>query len=314
MADGPVVVLSGGVGAARFLDGLVHVVAPERVVAVVNTGDDAEFWGLHVSPDLDIVTYTLAGLIDEARGWGLRGDTFNLLDQIGRYGRETWFSLGDRDLAAAVHRTERLRRGAALSAVADDLRRALGLRLRILPMSDQRVATRIRTPGGWLAFQEYFVKRRQQDEVLEVAFDGIEAARPAPGVLEAIAHAAAILLAPSNPIVSVGPILAVPGLRDAVRSSSAHKVAISPIVGGQTLKGPADRMLRGLGHAVSPVGVARLYHDLVDTLVLDEVDAALADEVRALGIGAVVAQTVMRGPAEKRDLARRVLDAAGVAA
>ncbi len=312
--DGVVVVLAGGVGAARFLEGVVQVVPPERVVAIVNTGDDAQFWGLHVSPDLDIVTYTLAGLVDEARGWGLRGDTFTVLDQIGRFGRETWFSLGDRDLAASIHRTDLLRQGATLSAVVDDIRRSLGLRLRILPMTDQRVATRIRTPDGWLAFQEYFVQRRQQDEVLEVALHGIEAARPAPGVLESIAQASAILLAPSNPIVSLGPILAVPGLRQALRASPAPIVAISPIVGGAALKGPADRMLRGLGHEVSPLGVARLYQDFLRVMVLDEQDAALATAVRAIGIQAVVAPTIMRGPAEKRELARQALAAAEVAA
>jgi LPPG:FO 2-phospho-L-lactate transferase len=290
------------------------VVPPERVVAVVNTGDDADFWGLHVSPDLDIVTYTLAGLVDADQDWGLRGDSFAVLEQIGRLGRETWFRLGDRDLAASIHRTELLQHGMPLSAVADGIRRALGVAVRILPMADEPVRTRVRTPDGWLAFQEYFVQRRQQDEVLEVALDGIERARPAPGVLEAIGGASAILLAPSNPIVSIGPILAVPGLRAALREARACRVAVSPIVGGAALKGPADRMLRGLGHEVSPAGVAALYRDFLDAMVLDEQDAALAPAVRALGIEPVVAPTIMRGPAEKRELARRALAAARVAA
>jgi LPPG:FO 2-phospho-L-lactate transferase len=312
--DGRVVVLAGGVGAARFLEGVVQVIAPERVTAIVNTGDDAEFWGLHVSPDLDIVTYTLAGLIDAELGWGLKGDTFTVLDQIGRFGRDTWFSLGDRDLAASIHRTDLLRRGVPLSEIADGIARGLGLRLRIVPMSDQRVATRIRTPDGWLAFQDYFVRRRQQDDVLEVALEGRESALPAPGVLEAIAEASAILLAPSNPIVSLGPILAVPGIREALAAAPARVVAVSPIVGGATIKGPADRMLRGLGHDVSPVGVARLFRDFLDAMVLDEVDAALAPAIAALGVEPVVAPTIMRGPAEKRELARRALDATMAAA
>jgi LPPG:FO 2-phospho-L-lactate transferase len=298
MADS-IVVLAGGVGAARFLEGLVQVVAPERITAIVNTGDDAEFWGLHVSPDLDIVTYTLAGLVDPVQGWGLRGDTFAVLEQIGRYGRETWFRLGDRDLALAIHRTDLLRRGVPLSQITDQARRALGVRVRLLPMTDQSVATRIRTPDGWLPFQEYFVKRRQQDEVLEIAFAGVE-------------QAGAILLAPSTPLVSLGPILAVPGIRAALRAASAPRVAVSPIVGGAALKGPADRMLRSLGHEVSPVGVARLYQDFLQGMVLDELDAALVPGLRALGLEAVVAPTIMHGTGEKRELARRALAAAGV--
>ncbi len=311
MADS-IVVLAGGVGAARFLEGLVQVVAPERVTAIVNTGDDAEFWGLHVSPDLDIVTYTLAGLVDPVQGWGLRGDTFAVLEQIGRYDRETWFRLGDRDLALAIHRTDLLRRGVPLSQITDQARRALGVRVRLLPMTDQPVATRIRTPDGWLPFQEYFVKRRQQDEVLEIAFAGVEQATPAPGVIEALEQAGAILLAPSNPLVSLGPILAVPGIRAALRAASAPRVAVSPIVGGAALKGPADRMLRSLGHEVSPVGVARLYQDFLHYMVLDELDVVLVPGLRALGLEVVVAPTIMRGAGEKRELARRVLAAAGV--
>jgi LPPG:FO 2-phospho-L-lactate transferase len=305
-----VVALAGGVGAARFLEGLVRVVDPARLTVVVNTGDDAEFYGLYVSPDVDIVLYTLAGLVDPAQGWGVRGDTYHLQEMLGRYGRETWFRLGDRDLATHVHRTELLRRGATLSQVADDLRRGLGLELTVLPMSDQPVRTRVRTPEGWLPFQEYFVKRRALDEVMEIALDGVELAGPAPGVLEAIRAADAVIVCPSNPLVSIGTILAVPGVRGALRERSGGRVAISPIVGGGTIKGPADRMMRGLGMEVSAVGVAEAYRDFLDVLVLDEQDRDLAPRVEALGIRAVVTDTIMRDLDTKVALAETTVAAA----
>src|SRR5215212_10490499 len=216
-----VVVLPGGVGAARFLEGVVQAVDPSRVTVIVNTGDDTEFYGLTVSPDVDIVLYTLAGLVEPSQGWGVRGDTYAALEMFERLGRERWFLLGDRDLAVHIHRTELLRQGLTPSEVTDDLRRRLGLAVKVLPMSDQSVRTTIRTPDGWLPFQEYFVKRRQQDDVLEIRYDGAEVASPAPGLLDAIADAAVVLISPSNPLVSVGTILSLPGVRDALRTTDA---------------------------------------------------------------------------------------------
>jgi LPPG:FO 2-phospho-L-lactate transferase len=304
-----IVVLAGGVGAARFLQGLVQVVPPAEVTVIVNTADDVELHGLHVSPDVDSVLYHLAGLADEARGWGVRDETFAALEMLGRYGADTWFQLGDRDLATHVYRTMLLRQGLPLSAATDALRRGLGIASRLLPMTDARVATYVQTPDGWLPFQVYFVRRRAADPVVGVEFRGVEAAPPGPGVLEALAAADGVLLAPSNPIVSLGPILAVPGVRAALEATPARLVAISPIVGGATIKGPADRMLRGLGREVSAVGVAEGYRDLLDAFVLDRVDAALAPRVEALGMRAIVADTIMRGPAEKAALARTALAA-----
>ena len=307
-----IVVLAGGVGAARFLQGLVQVVPPAELTVVVNTADDLELHGLHVSPDLDSVLYHLAGIADETRGWGVRDETFHALDLLGRYGAETWFQLGDRDLATHIQRTLLLRQGLPLSAATDRLRRALGVACRLLPMTDARVATEVRTPEGWLPFQVYFVQRRCVDTVLGVQFRGVATAVPGPGVVEAIGAAEGVILAPSNPIVSLGPILAVPGVQAALRDTPAPVAAISPIVGGAAIKGPADRMLRDLGHEVSAVGVAAYYGDLLDAFVLDTVDAALAPRVEALGLRALVTDTVMRGPAEKAALARATLAALGL--
>lgn len=304
-----IVALAGGVGAARFLQGLVEVVPAETVTIIANTGDDAVFHGLHVSPDADIVIYTLAGIVDEAQGWGIRGDSFNVLEMLARYGRETWFRLGDRDLGTLIHRTELLGRGLSLSEAMAMIAIGLGVRCRVLPMSDARIETRVRTPTGWLAFQDYFVKRRAEDEVLEIAYAGIEAAEPAPGVLEAIASAEVVIVCPSNPLVSIGTILAVPGVREALRSASAGVVAISPIVGGATIKGPADRMMRGLGMEVSAVGVADAYSDFLDAFVLDQQDAALRPRVEALGLRAIVTDTIMRDLEVKQRLAREALAA-----
>ena len=303
-----VVVLCGGVGAARFLEGVVRVVDPETVTAIVNVADDAEFHSLHVSPDIDTVLYTLGGIVDPDQGWGVRGDTHALQDALAQLGRETWFQLGDRDLATHIHRTALLREGVSLTEVTARLARSLGVRVRVLPSSDERQATMVRTDGGWLAFQEYFVHRRQQDTVREVRFDG--AGTPAPGVIPAIAGASVVLLAPSNPIVSIGPILALTGVRSALSRTPAPVVAISPIVGGEALKGPAAAMLASLGHDVSPVGVARLYADFLDALVLDERDAALASQVESVGPHAVVAPTIMGDLAAKELLARVAIDAA----
>jgi LPPG:FO 2-phospho-L-lactate transferase len=304
------VVLAGGVGAARFLQGLISVVPQRDVTVVSNTGDDMEFFGLHVSPDVDIVTYTLAGHVDSARGFGLLNDTQNVVDGLARFGHEQWFGLGDRDLATALHRTTRLREGASLTTVTGEVARGFGLELKMLPMSDQQVRTRIVTAGGPLAFQDYFVRRRTEDEVLGIEFDGIEVAQPAPGVLAALESAEAILVAPSNPFVSVGPILALPGVRDLLRQRRGRVVAVSPIVGGETIKGPAARMMTSLGYETSAWQVAALYQDFAGTFVLDTVDQALSDRVAALGVRPVVTDTIMRGPYEKAALARRCLDEA----
>ena len=302
-------VLAGGVGAARFLQGLVQVVPPGDITAIVNTGDDVEFHGLHVSPDIDIVIYTLAALVDQAKGWGIEGDTFACQDFLGRLGEETWFHLGDRDLATCLHRTSLLRAGLTLSEATDRIRRALGVGVRLLPTSDDPVRTEIVTPDGILPFQEYFVRREQRDEVCEVRLQGIEGASPAPGVLEAIRDADAVLVAPSNPFVSIGTILAVPGIRDALRVRRGSTVAVSPIIGGAAVKGPADRMLRSMGVEPSAYGVATLYPDFVGTFIIDDVDALLAPRIRDLGMEVVVTATLMKGLPEKRALATEALRA-----
>lgn len=307
-----IVVLAGGVGAARFLQGLVQVIPQERITVIGNTGDDREFYGLHVSPDLDIVTYTLAGVVDEANGWGIRDDSYHTMQQLTRYGNEDWFALGDRDLATHIHRTQRLRAGKTLSAVTDELCRLFGVQLRLLPMSDQPVATHVQTPAGLLHFEEYFVQRRSADEVQDVKFVGASTARPAPGVLDAIKEAEAILIAPSNPIVSIGSILSVPGIHDALHEASGMVVAVSPIVGGAPIKGPADKLMRGLHMDVSAVGVARCYRDFLDVMVIDEQDAHLIPQIEDLGIPAVATNTIMRDSEAKAALARSVLTAAGI--
>jgi len=308
-----ITVLAGGVGAARFLEGLIAVVSQEDVTVVSNVGDDEEFFGLQVSPDIDIVIYTLAGAIDPEKGWGLRGETFRTLEALGRFGYETWFNLGDGDMATHVHRTQMLRGGATLSEATRSIVDAFGLRLRLLPVSDDRIRTMVETDGGELAFQEYFVKRRTEDVVRGVRFDGADAATAAPGVIEALREADVIAIAPSNPVVSIGPILAVPGVREALRDTPAKVVAVSPIVGGKTIKGPADRMMASLGMTPTAAGVASAYGDFLDVLVIDEQDRELAPAVEAAGVRAVVAQTIMRGPAEKRALAEAVIAAAATA-
>ena len=304
-----VTVLAGGVGAARFLEGLVQVVPQERITVISNTGDDEDFFGLRVSPDIDTVVYTLAGAIDPAHGWGLAGETYHALDALRRFGYETWFSLGDADMATHAFRTRLLREGATLSEATARIAAAFGLALRLLPVSDDRIRTLVETDAGTLTFQQYFVKRRTEDEVRAVRFEGIEDAAPAPGVLDAIAAAGVVVVAPSNPVVSIGPLLAVGGVRDALRTTAAAVVAVSPIVGGRTIKGPADRMMASLGMTPTAAGVAEAYADFLDVLVIDEEDRALAPAVEATGVRAAVAQTIMRGTAEKRALAEAVLRA-----
>lgn len=306
--------LAGGVGAARFLRGLVAVVDPDTVTAVVNTADDDVFFGLHVSPDLDSITYTLAGASSTTHGWGLEGETFAALGALERYGGPTWFGLGDRDLATHLYRTQRLHEGAPLSEVTREITTAWGLTTRLVPMTDDPVSTRITaaTPGGDVAelrMQEWFVRDHAEPEVVSVRFEGAEAARPAPGVLEALEQADTVLLCPSNPVISIAPILAVPGVRDVLESRRARVVAVSPIIGGAPVRGPADRLMAPLGIEVSCAGVAREYAPFCSTLVIDAHDEARADDVAAAGVRPVVADTLMRSPQVAADLARSALEA-----
>ena len=304
-----VVALAGGVGAARFLDGLSRVMDPARLYIVGNTADDAEIHGLHISPDLDTVAYTLAGLANPQHGWGLKGDTFRCLESLRKLGAEAWFQLGDRDLATHLRRTVRLREGATLSQVSGELAAAWGLRSKLVPMSDDRVRTQVKTRHGTLDFQTYFVRRGARDTVRAVTFAGAKRARPAAGLLRAIRDASAIIVCPSNPIISIGPILAVPGIREALRKTAAPVAAVSPIVGGRALKGPAARMMKSLGMRVSALGVAELYRDFVDVFVLDKVDEEQAAGIEKLGMLVVVTDTIMTGTSRKKALARAVLEA-----
>jgi LPPG:FO 2-phospho-L-lactate transferase len=307
-----ITVLCGGVGGSRFVRALASVLPAERLTAIINTADDDWFHGLYVSPDPDIVTYALAGEVDEDRGWGMRGDTFRWLESLKRFGHETWFQIGDRDLATHLHRTRLLHEGWTLSAIAADIARAFSVEVRLLPMSDDPVRTLVETAAGDLPFQQFLVQRHAQDAVRGVRFEGADAASPAPGALEAIRQAEALFIAPSNPIGSIGPILAVPAIREAVRGARVPRVAISPIIGGRSLQPPAGEMMAGLGLPVDVAGVARAYAGLIDTLIIDEADAARARAVEAEGIGCVVASTIMRDDFRRRALAEAALKAAGL--
>lgn len=305
-----IAVLCGGVGAARFLSGLVDVTDPAGVTAIVNVADDDVFHGLHISPDIDTVLYTLAGLVHPEQGWGRQDETFHTQEELARFGEDTWFRLGDRDLAAHIHRTRRLGEGDTLTQVVDGMRRSLGIGARVLPASDGPQQTRVRTDDGWIAFQEYFVKRRSADVVRELRFE--PAASPTHEVLAAIAEADAVVLAPSNPFVSIGPILALAGLRDAIHDARATVVAVSPIVGGAAIKGPAAAMLEAFGQEVSALGIAKRYAGLIDAFVIDDLDRALAPAIDALGIRATATATLMRDGATRAALARAVLATAGL--
>ena len=308
-----VVVLAGGVGGAKLAEGFQAIVG-EQLTVIVNTADDTERHGLLVCPDHDTVLYTLAGLENPDLGWGLAGDSWNVMGALERYGEEGWFRLGDHDLATHIVRTERLRGGARLTDVCRQLQARLGVVATILPMTDEPVRTQVRTDEGWIAFQDYFVRLRQAPEVREVRFDGIEAARPTPEVAAAIDAASVVVIAPSNPIVSVGPILAVPGMTEALagaRDRGTRVVAVSGIIGGKALKGPADRMLASLGHEPTALGVARGYAGLIDTFVMDTVDRGLVPAVEALGLRAVVTDTIMTDDASRARLAGSVLAAVG---
>lgn len=307
-----ITVLAGGVGAARFLQGLVKVVEPGEVSVIINTGDDVVMHGLHVSPDIDTVTYTLAGLADEARGWGLKDETWECLSGLKRLGRETWFNLGDRDMALHIHRTERMREGASLSEVTEEVRGRLGVVCRLLPMSNERVATIVVTEKGDSGFQEYLVKDQAADRVKGIRFEGAEGARASEGALEAISGAEGVVIAPSNPIISIGPILAVSGVREALTAARARVTAISPIVGGKAIKGPAAEMLDALGHEASAYGVAEIYRPYISSYIMDYADAGDLERVKGLGVRGVVTDTIMASLERKMALARSALRALGL--
>ena len=302
--------LAGGTGAARLLRGFAACLGPSALTVVGNTGDDTEVWGLHVSPDLDTVAYALAGRLDVARGWGLADETFRCLEAMAGHGEETWFNLGDRDLATHLLRTRALRAGEPLSAVTARLAARLGAGIRLLPMSDDRVRTRIRTPDGWLTFQEYFVRDKAMVEVLEVDYEGAADARPAPGVEEAIAGADLVVVCPSNPVTSVGPILAVPGVVQALTATRAPVVGVSPIVGGAPVSGPAAALMRARGLTVSPAGVAAAYAPWLRTLLIDVRDRDVAADVQRAGARPLVADILMPDREREIALARAVLAAA----
>ena len=299
--------LAGGVGASKLLLGLYEVMEPAALAIIVNTGDDIVLHGLKVSPDLDIVTYTLAGIVDPQKGWGIRGETFHGLKGLAAYGRANWFNLGDRDLATHIHRSALLEEGKTLSEAAESIRVALGVKARILPMSDDPVPTIIETNEGAMHFQKYLVKRRAEPVVEGIQFRGVEVARPGPGVLGAIHEASRIIICPSNPLISIGPILAVRGVREQLRARKEDVFVVCPIVGGKSLKGPSDKMLAQLGYEATALGVAKLYADFSGTFVIDPADKKQAGEISALGMKVAILATVMKTLSQKRKLARALL-------
>lgn len=302
-----IVALAGGVGASKLLFGLAQVIDPAELTVIVNTADDLILHGLTICPDLDTVAYTLARVADQERGWGIGGDTFNALRWLGRYGREAWFGLGDRDLATHLHRSALLKDGHTLTEATDRIRRAISVQTTILPMSNERVSTMVLTDGGPQPFQAYLVRDGARYTVRGVIFNGIERARPAPGVLKAIEEADGIIVCPSNPVISIGPILAVQGIREALRATKAPVMAISPVVGGRSLKGPTDRFLAGLGYDVSALSVARLYYDILDLFMVDRVDTDLLPAIEALPLKTRATATIMNNPEQKIALAKETL-------
>lgn len=304
-----VVALAGGVGAAKLLRGLVRVVSPHEVVIIGNVGDDVELYGLHISPDLDIILYTLAGVVDEAKGWGISGDTFNCLDMLGSLGFEAWFKLGDRDLAIHIARTKMLREGYTLSQVTAKFCEIFGVEANLTPVTDDQVRTKIRSDNLLLGFQDYFVKRGAADTVTEVIFEGAEKAKPAPGVIEALRAAERIIICPSNPILSIAPILSIPAVREALETSKAPVIGVSPIIGGRAVKGPADRVMLSLGFEVSPYGVAKFYGGLLKHFVIDKVDEQHKRRIEDLGIKVTVTDTLMESLEDSVRLAKVVMQA-----
>lgn len=302
--------IAGGVGAAKFLQGLVKVYPEKDIRVIVNTGDDIELYGLHISPDIDIVTYTLAGIVDEEKGWGVKNDTFYWLETIQKYGYETWFKIGDKDLATHFYRTQLLKEGYSLTEITGKLCHHLGLNIKILPMTNDHFQTKVVTDKGVMHFQEYMVKRGAQDKVTNVVFDGVEKAKPAPGVINAVLDAKLIIICPSNPIVSIGPILSLKNVRKALTETKAKVVAISPIIRGAPLKGPADKLMRGLGLEVSAYSVANLYRDFIDTFIIDNMDQDEAQRIEKLGLKVVVTNTIMKNLQDKMRLAKTTIKSA----
>lgn len=302
-----IAVLTGGTGGAKLIEGLAAEINPSDLTIICNTGDDALFHGLYVSPDIDTITYTLAGLSDGEKGWGLRGDTFTALEQLRRLGNDAWFNLGDKDLATHITRTKLLNDGLKLSEVTERIGRHLGVRSRILPMSDQRIETRVQTPEGELSFQEFFVKLRWAPDVISVRFIGVEQAQPAPAVLEAIRSAEAVIVCPSNPITSIGPILAVPGISAALEQADARVIGVSPLIGSAAISGPAHKLMVASGLTASVVGVAQCYREFLDTLLIASDDSASGVLIKALGVAPVVSDIRMATLADKRRLACEVL-------
>ncbi len=302
-----ITVLTGGTGGAKFIDGLRQIVAPEELTIIVNTGDDLLWWGLYVSPDLDSILYMLAGRLSQERGWGVKGDTFYCLQAMGQMGQPTWFHAGDRDIATHILRSKFLADGKTLSEVTTEIAERLGIKTLVLPMTNSRVETRVLTPVGELSFEEYFVQRWYQDPVESVRYAGASDAEPAPGVLEAIRKSEAVILAPSNPVSSIAPILAVPGIRDALLESRARIVAVSPIVAGAAVSGPAGILMQAQGFPVSIAGVAEFYHDFLDVLVVDVKDSDAADELQKSRMRVHCTQTLMRTPENRLALAQEVL-------
>ena len=303
-----IVVFTGGTGGAKLVQGLQQVVAPEDLTVIVNTGDDLEWWGLHISPDIDSVLYALAGLLSKDRGWGIEGDSFRCLERMKQLDRPSWFNLGDLDLATHLTRTAMLRAGRSLGEATVTLAEKFGVHSRVLPMSDDRVSTMLETAKGTLTFQEYFVRERHQVAVHAVRFDGAERAQPTPGVLESIKGAEAIIFAPSNPVTSIGPILGVPGIRDALGRSDAPIVAVSPIVGGSAVSGPAGELMQMMGWPASIAGVANAYADFLDVLVVDNADEVEADRLRSANLRVHCTQTIMRSVEDRRALAQFVME------
>jgi LPPG:FO 2-phospho-L-lactate transferase len=300
--------LAGGVGAARFLTGLVKIVDPKDLSVIVNTGDDIELYGLHISPDLDIVAYTLADIVDEEKGWGIRGDTFHFLDALKKFNCETWFNIGDKDLATHMYRTVRLKQGLGLSEVTSEVSHRLGLKTTILAMTDDKFESRIITRNGSVHFEEYFVKNGSVDEVLGVEFPGADVAKPAAGVIEAIKNAELVVVCPSNPVVSIGTILLVKGVREALKQTNARIVGISPIIAGAPVKGPTDKLMKGLNLEVSAFSVAKLYADFLDTFIIDTADVSEKNRITQLGVKVKVTNTIMESLADKIRLAKTVLE------
>ena len=309
MSMGKVVALAGGVGAAKLLRGLVKVVPSRDLVIVGNVGDDVELYGLHISPDLDIVMYTLAGIVDETKGWGIADDTFHCLEMLGKLGFETWFKLGDKDLAIHIVRTKLLKEGFTLSQVTAKLCKMLGLNVNLIPASDDPVRTKIQSGRLLLDFQEYFVKRGTMDTVTGVFFEGVEKAKPAPGVIEAIMEAERIVICPSNPILSIAPIISIQAIRKALETSKAPIVGVSPIVGGKALKGPADRIMVSMGYEASPHGVAKFYGSLLKHFIIDKVDSEHKKRIQKIGVKVTVANTIMKTVEDAINLAKVVMEA-----